>query len=179
MVSFRNSWGDLDLYDNENVWGWEVQFKFLCDAAVVDGQICGASETNRDKWRLPVDFCRLDCQRNQPEHRSFCHLWQWEWMSDIMLDQLWPLYSPSGNVDEYLNHTLWLSLQLCASAPQNLSFLLILVAPASHFSFSLFSLGLLSLHLRIWFVMVTERGDRKKCLLQEKKMSLTCLNVFF
>lgn len=39
------------------------------------------------------------------------------------------------------------------------------------FPFPLFSLCFLSLHLRIWFVMVTERGDRKKCLLQEKNVS--------
>ena len=110
VVSFRNSWRDLDLCDNENVWGEEVQYKFWYDTCCGWWTICGALETYRDKWRLPVDFCSLDCQGNQPQHCSFCHLWQWEWMLDIMLDQLWPLYLPSGNVDEYLNHALWLSL---------------------------------------------------------------------
>lgn len=132
MVSFRNSWGDLDLYDNENVWGQEMQYKFWYDARRTWWTICGASETNGDKWRLPVDFCRLDCPRNPPEHCSFCHLWQWEWMSDIMLDQLWPLYLPLGSVDEDLNHTLWLSLHLSSSKISlfSLSFLISPLPPS-------------------------------------------------
>lgn len=73
-----------------------------------------------------------------------------------MLDQLWPLYSPAGNVDEYLNHILWLSLQLCAPVPQN---------PSS----SLHSLFFTFLHLRIWFVIVTEGRERKTCLRRVKK----------
>lgn len=150
-----------------------MQYKFRYDACCSWWTICVASETNGDKWRLPVDFCRLDCRGNQPEHCSFCHLWQWEWMSDIMLDQLWPLYLPSGNVDEYLNHTLWLSLQLCASAPQNLSFLLIPVALASHFSFSpsflsALSLFILEYDLSWWLREEIEKNvyfrRKKKCL---------------
>lgn len=139
--------------------------------AVVDGQFVALrrqTETNDSCLLIFVGWTAkgisLCC--------SFCHPWQWEWMSDIMLDQLWPLYSPSGNVDEFLNHTLWLSLQLCASAPQNLSFLSSLLSLSLSLLISpspFFSPCFLSLHLRIWFVMVTERGDRKKCLLQEKK----------
>lgn len=125
-----------------------MQYKFQWDACCSWWTICGAPETNGDKWQLPVDFCGLDFPGNQLECRSFCHLWQWEWMSDIMLDQLWPLYLPTGNVDEFLNHTLWLSLQLCASAPQNLSFLPIPVSLTSHFSFSLFLLP--AFFLLIW-----------------------------
>lgn len=121
----------------------------------------------RDKWQLPVDFCRLDCCKNLPEHCSFCHLRQWKWTSDIMLDRLWPRLA-TGNFDEYLNPTLW----VCSSVPQPLQISLFsssLSLSLLIFPFPLFSLCFLSLHLRIWFVMVTERGDRKKCLLQGKK----------
>lgn len=148
--------------------------------------LCSFGDKRRQMTVACWFFCRLDCRGNLPEHCSFCHLWQWEWMSDIMLDQLWPLYLPSGSVDEYLNHVLWLSLQLCASAPQNLSFLLIPVALASHFSlppaptlFSLcaFCLFIWEYDLSWWLREEIEKNVyfRKK----KKKMSLTCLNVFF
>lgn len=137
--------------------------------AVFDGQFVmlqRQTETNENCLLISEG---LHCQGNQPKHCSFCHIWQWEWMSDIMLDQL---YSPSGDVDEYLNHTLWLSLQLCAPAPQKSVF-----PPHPcrscfpHLSFPFFPLRVLPLHLRIWFVMVTGRGDRKKCLFQGENVS--------
>lgn len=169
VVSFRNSWEDLDLNDNENVWGEEVQYKFLYDAYCSWWTICGTLETNWDKWRLPVDFCRLD----RPGESASAVLilsslamkmnvrhYAWSAMTTIFaLRKCWRiLKSHALTESEGLRFS---SSKSPFSPDPSLS---LLISP-----FPLSLLCLLSLHLRIWFVMVTERGDRKKMFTSGKK----------
>lgn len=118
------------------------------------------------RWWLPVDFCGLDDCGNQPEHcsvslsslamRMNVRHYAWSAMTTIFaLRKCWQILE---------SHTLTDSAALRPKI--SLFFSLIPpVPPFSQFSFS----PLFSPHLRLWFVMVTERGARKKNVYFRKK----------
>lgn len=157
---FPKQLGGLWSYNNENVWGLEMQWTIWCDVCcswqfvghqmMVACWFLWAGRLRESAWAL---LSQSVVSGNENECQALCLISYDHYIRpQEMLTNTW------------ITHFDW----LCSSAPQNLSFFLSLIPPVPPFSQFSFS-PLFSPHLRLWFVMVTERGDRKKMFTSGKK----------
>lgn len=168
MVSLRSSWGDSDVCNNENVWGQDRRCsinRVLCDVCCSWQAACGASETNegclliflrggilRDSaWALLI-LSSLAMRMNARHYA-------WSAMTTTSaLRKCWQILK---------SHILTELAALHYSTPKTSPF------PSSP-PFSAFSLFIWEYDLSWWL-----REEIEKNVYFRKKMSLTCLNVFF
>lgn len=135
--------------------------------------ICVSSETNGDKWQLPVDFCRLDCRGESAwallilsslAMRMNVRHYAWSAMTTIFaFRKCWRILK---------SHALTESAALRFGSPKSL---FSLHPCRSRFSFLPFPSFLCAFCLFIWEYDLSwwlREEIEKKCLLQEKKKCL-------